>query len=128
MNKLRLVERAIVWLGLAQPAVKAIADSIRDYPETFKMRQAWVCTSRGHWITEGVRENTSWVTHKSNQFSVLRIDRLDDWLPAFDIVNRNGQRTHQLGWWDRVLLAVSWPEHLEHEVDIPIAFLQYVPD
>ncbi|CAB3808251.1 hypothetical protein LMG28138_06024 [Pararobbsia alpina] len=72
------------------------------------MHQVWFS---GHWIADGFQENTSWVTHKSKQFSVLRIDRPDDWLPAFVIVNRWGERTSKLRWWDRVLLAIAWPQH-----------------
>jgi hypothetical protein len=97
---MRLIESALVGAGVVQPTIKAIADSIRDYPETFTMRAG--------------RDNAfSWLTHTSRTWAVLRFDEAGQTLPRFRIINALGEETLKLGWWDRAVLAVSWPSHLE---------------
>jgi hypothetical protein len=114
--KLRLIERALVALTLAQPTVKAIADALRDDPETFLMRA-------GH------DKTFSWVTHASRKFSVLRFDTMGQWLPTYRVINERADVLLTLRWWDRALLSVAWPAHLEPQASIdPNVLLHYAHD
>ncbi|MDP9155274.1 MAG: hypothetical protein M3O74_13600 [Pseudomonadota bacterium] len=97
--KLRLIELVLVELGLINPVVKGIADAIRDNPETF--------------IRKAGRDKTfSWLTHTSRQFSVMRFDDETKLLPNFRIVNRRGNEVFTLSWFDRLVLALAWPDEL----------------
>jgi hypothetical protein len=109
--KLRLFERAIVALGLVKPTVKGIADAIRDNPETFRMRSG--------------RGTFSWVTHRSEVFSVLRFDDEDKAVPVFRVVNKLGNELITLTWWDRLVLALAWPDHLLPEYHFNPCLLSY---
>jgi hypothetical protein len=102
--KPRLIERALVALGLVQPVVKGIADSIRDDPATFIMRTG--------------QDNTfSWLTHTSRTFAVMRFDTHGQWMPTYRVINKHAEQVVALGWWDRLILSVAWPEHLAPRAD-----------
>jgi len=109
--KLRLFERALVALGLVQPVVKGIADAIRDNPETFIMKSG--------------RRTFSWVMHRSRVFSVLRFDSDDKAVPVFRVINKLGNEIITLTWWDRLVLALAWPDHLLPEYHFNPGMLAY---
>ncbi|RQT26080.1 hypothetical protein [Burkholderia contaminans] len=107
---MRSIEQGLVKLGLIQPTVKALADSMRDDLDTFTQHHApdWRAT---------------WLLHKSRVFSVVCCkSRAASLMPRFRVIDREGKSLISLGCFDRLLLAISWPHHLRPKQRRPDAW------
>ncbi|KVH64484.1 hypothetical protein WS89_04155 [Burkholderia sp. MSMB1072] len=97
---MRRIEQGFVRLGLIDPTVKALADLMRDDPDTFTQHCApdWRAT---------------WLLHTSRVFSVVCYKtRVVSMVPRFRVIDREGTSLISLRCFDRLLLAISWPHHL----------------
>ncbi|CAG9229033.1 hypothetical protein [Burkholderia vietnamiensis] len=97
---MRLIEEGLVRLGLIQPTVKALADTMRDDLDTFSEHHA-------------PDRRCAWLLHKSRVFSVVyRPAKAGSLIPRFRVIDSAGEDLLALRRLDRVLLAIAWPNHL----------------
>ncbi|NTX17983.1 hypothetical protein [Burkholderia cepacia] len=98
---MRMIEHWLVCLGLIDPTVKALADLMRDDPDTFTEHH------EHDW-------RTAWLLHRSRVFSVIcHAPRGRSLLPHFRVASKRGwEFAVHLSILNRVLLTLSWPKHL----------------